>query len=90
MPEEDYLEIDCKHGKGIAAVVCCHHVASEVAVGFIEISTVPKDLQAWCYACEFFFLEENDKTEKFLKFNKAELVCEQCYAELKDVHQVLD
>ena len=86
MTSDDYLEIDCRHGKGIASVVCGHLRASTISVGFIENSSDPNSLQGWCFACEHMFLEEGDRTDRFLSFNKAEAVCEKCYSELKELH----
>lgn len=82
----DYLEISCKHGKGIAAVICSHMLESESALGFIENSSVPGDLQAWCGKCEKMFLEEGEMNQKFREFNGAKLVCETCYHEFKQIH----
>jgi hypothetical protein len=55
-------------------VVCGHlvralrHPTSE-ALGFIENSSDPDDLQAWCDACEKVFLREQSLTEAFRAFN---------------------
>ncbi|MEQ3443964.1 hypothetical protein ABMY47_21095 [Pseudoalteromonas sp. BZP1] len=59
------MYIDCgKHGKRVAAVVCGHLVKPEgEPLGFIENSSVPNDLQAWCYQCEAVFEEEDGMTE---------------------------
>ena len=72
--EDGGLEIDCAHGKGIASIVCCHLVNSVDSVGFIENSSDPDDLQAWCYGCEFLFQQEGEITEKFKEFNSAKVV----------------
>jgi hypothetical protein len=46
------LPIECQHGVLTAAVVCRHHVtALDRVVGFVENSSDPQDLQAWCEAC---------------------------------------
>lgn len=86
--EENKLEIYCSHGKGIASIVCCHILNSADPVGFIENSSDPNDLQAWCYACEFLFQQEGELTEKFKKFNNAKVVCEMCYQEYKNAHLI--
>lgn len=86
--ENNKLEIDCAHEKGIASLVCCHLLNSVDPVGFIENSSDPNDLQGWCYACEFFFHQEGEMTEEFKKFNCAKVVCEKCYEEIKDAHSV--
>ena len=80
------LEIDCSHGKGIACMICCHQLKSPIPVGFIENSSDPDDLQGWCYACEYLYQLEGERTEKFKKFNDARLVCEKCYERYKSLH----
>ena len=89
MSEHDPLTINCKtHGSTcIAAVVCGHMIESKVsAVGFVENSDDPNDLQAWCEDCEEMFLHEGDKTEAFCEFNRRAIVCASCYQELKSRH----
>ena len=82
------LSINChKHGEGIAAAVCGHLVNNMGApLGFVENSAEPTDLQGWCYACEFVFSEEQDKTVRFVAFCNHAMVCEQCYADIKSHH----
>lgn len=84
------LEINCEcHGKGISAVVCGHLAKNEgAAIGFIENSSEPSDLQAWCYACEYLYQQEGDMTSLFKDFNKMILVCRECYADIKAHHSV--
>jgi hypothetical protein len=60
--------------------------ASERVVGFVENSSDPEDLQAWCSACEEAFLAEGDKTESFRRFNGMSIVCGDCYAQMKARH----
>jgi hypothetical protein len=70
-----------------SAVVCCHLIDEAAAThGFVENSDDPDDLQAWCGRCEDLFLEENDMTERFRAFNDMRLVCEFCYAQIKQRH----
>ena len=80
--------ISCeRHGEGIAAIVCRHHIGARGhAVGFIENSGDPMDLQAWCDDCERMFLGEGEKTEAFTRFNDFAVVCVTCYAELRSTH----
>lgn len=79
------------HGSRVAAIVCRHMIHSkEVAVGFVENSSDPEDLQAWCSACESMFLSEGDKTERFRQFNDFAVVCDFCYANLKEKHGELE
>jgi hypothetical protein len=57
-------------------------------VGFVENSDDPKDLQAWCHACEAKWQEEGDMTEAFREFNGMILICVSCYAEAKSRHTI--
>jgi len=89
MSEHGPLTINCKTHGGtcIAAVVCGHMVESKVLpVGFVENSSDPNDLQAWCEDCEEMFLHEDDKTEAFCEFNNRQIVCAACYLDLKSRH----
>ncbi len=81
---EGPLGIKCKrHGKRSAATVCGHLVKNQgLPLGFIENSSDPDDLQGWCYACEYLFLQEEDKTEKFRTFCNFAVVCRDCYEEI--------
>lgn len=82
------MTVTCgKHGERIAAVVCRHHInVQDRSVGFIENSSDPDDLQAWCDECEHVFLREGDKTDDFLRFNDFAVVCVVCYALLRSRH----
>jgi hypothetical protein len=62
--------------------------SKDEVVGFVENSSDPTDLQAWCATCEQVFLTEGDKTPRFLEFNQMALVCDVCYANLKDRHSI--
>jgi len=86
MKFEEKISIRCgTHGTRIPAIVCCHMIqAKDLAVGFVENSSDPDDLQAWCAACEQIYLEEGDKTERFKAFNDFKVVCDFCYASLRD------
>lgn len=86
---DNRLAIDCQHGKEFASVICCHQLNSVEPVGFIENSSDPDDLQAWCYACEYVYTQENDRTEKFKKFNNAKVICEKCYEKYKTIHSTI-
>lgn len=81
--------IDCEcHGTSITAVVCGHLVGNVVhPLGFIENCADPHDLQGWCYACEYVFLQKEEMTQKFREFNKMSVVCGSCYAEIKAKHE---
>lgn len=81
------LLIKCTHGERPSAVVCGHLLnARDEVVGFVENSSDPTDLQAWCDSCEQFFLGEGDKTAKFVEYNQMALVCDLCYQNLKARH----
>jgi len=72
------------HGQRIAAVVCVHLLeAGERHVGFVENSSDPADLQAWCEACEALFLEQDGMTASFREFTGMSVVCDFCYAAIK-------
>lgn len=85
--EEPHL-VDCaEHGRSIACVVCTHLLhAAERSVGFIENSSDPQDLQAWCDDCEQLFEREGEMTEDFRQFNDMRLVCSVCYELIKQRH----
>ncbi|MDM8545645.1 hypothetical protein QUF61_04035 [Candidatus Venteria ishoeyi] len=87
---EDNSTIDCKeHGTCEASIVCRHLVNNNGApLGFIENSSVPGDLQGWCYACEHLYLEEQSKTEKFKEFTNFAVVCSECYQKIKSHHDI--
>jgi hypothetical protein len=90
-PEEQQLMVDCaEHGRAPACVVCTHLVrAREQLVGFVENSSEPGDLQAWCGACERLFEQEGDMTDAFREFNDMRLVCSVCYTIIKQRHSPL-
>lgn len=82
------MTIRCgEHGERIAAVVCGHMLRGEqVSAGFVENSSDPSDLQAWCSACEKLFLREGEMTDAFREFNRMAVVCTACYSEAKARH----
>jgi len=84
------LTVDCgPHGTWTAAVVCCHMVgADRPSAGFIENSSDPNDLQAWCHACESLFQQEGGMTDTFRTFNGMSVVCVHCYAQAKLHHSL--
>lgn len=86
--EAEHLIIKCgTHGERVAAVVCRHMLNSkDKAVGFVENSSDPNDLQAWCDECEAYFLQEGELTEAFEAFNDRAIVCDFCYALFKEKH----
>ena len=87
MSDDGPLTVQCHHGTGIACVVCRHLLSYDnIPAGFIENSSDPDDLQAWCGACEALFLREDGLTEAFRAFNDFALVCEVCYQEIRQRH----
>lgn len=82
--------IDCgPHGMRVAAVVCRHMVGPDApTAGFIENRSDQHDLQAWCFACEEEFQDENGMTDAFLEFNDMKVVCVDCYADAKLRHSL--
>lgn len=83
------LTISCDtHGERRTAAVVCRHLLVEKTrpVGFIENSSDPDDLQAWCFACEAMFEREDGMTEAFMAFNAMALVCADCYADIRLRH----
>ena len=87
MPKQKPSYLKCEqHGKKITAVVCCHMIDAVDPVGFVENSSDPEDLQAWCEECEQFFVSEKDMTEAFVAFNDFAVVCCDCYHDFKEQH----
>jgi len=87
MSNHGSIYVTCeRHGRSVAAVVCCHMIESDEAVGFVENSSDPDDLQAWCELCEEMFLAEGDKTPAFEEFNDRAIICRECYRTLKSKH----
>jgi len=86
------LQIDCAvHGRSIAASVCGHVVGGGgVALGFVENSDDPADLQGWCFACEYVFEQEQDRTPRFRSFCQHSIVCVDCYRDIKAKHSFAD
>ena len=79
------------HGSRTPAVVCRHQVnIRDRIVGFVENSSDPDDLQAWCDECEWLFLQEDGMTEEFIAFNDFKVVCDFCYAQIKERNTSLD
>ena len=84
------MMIDCgSHGDRISAVVCGHLLQSGPApAGFIENSSDPHDLQAWCHSCEEKFEQEDGMTDTFKAFNRMAIVCVVCYDGAKARHSI--
>jgi hypothetical protein len=63
--------------------------AQNQVVGFVENSSEPNDLQAWCDACEAMYQQEGEITEAFEKYCDAGVVCSDCYQLFKLRHSHL-
>jgi hypothetical protein len=78
------------HGTRTAAVVCGHMLGeTDSVLGFVENSSDPDDLQAWCDDCEAMFEREQEMTEAFRRFHDMAVVCDFCYAKLRARHSKL-
>jgi hypothetical protein len=90
MSAQDRRTVTCEvHGVRVPAVVCCHLLdATETPIGFIENSSAPDDLQAWCDRCEEVFRRERALTDAFQAFHGLTVVCHLCYAALKAKHSL--
>jgi hypothetical protein len=86
--EDARATIECEtHGSSPGSIVCCHLLRpSDASLGFVENSSDPDDLQAWCDACEQLFLREGELTEAFREFCNFAVVCVGCYARIKQLH----
>lgn len=54
----------------------------------MENNADPDDLQAWCYACEYFFQKKKKMSRPFKKFSAAKVVCRQCYEQARATHSI--
>lgn len=89
MPDAEHVLVDCsEHGREPAAVLCQHlHDRSAEGRGFVENSSDPRDLQAWCEQCEARFLAEGgEMTEAFRRFHGMAVVCVRCYERARRAH----
>ena len=81
------LAIDCdRHGRSVAAAVCGHVLQRGSRLGFVENNSDPLNQQVWCFACEFVYSEEGDRTPRFMAFCNHTEVCSRCYDEIKNRH----
>ena len=58
-------------------------------LGFVEDND-PDDPLAWCNDCEQMYLREQDWTEAFKRFTDLKVVCDVCYANLKELHSTTE
>lgn len=89
--EQAPLRINCDiHGRSrVSATVCGHLVNNNgQRLGFIENSSESYDRQAWCYACEFVFRTQQDRTDLFTRFCNYAIVCSDCYENIRLAHAV--
>ena len=84
---DDDRTIECEtHGTRTSAIVCCHLLrATDLVLGFVEDND-PDDPLAWCNDCEQLYSREQGWTQAFKKFAELKVVCDACYAELKELH----
>jgi hypothetical protein len=75
------------HGKRAAAVTCGHLLDdTDRVLGFMENSSDPTGLQAWCDGCEHVYQQEGELTPAFKQFHDLKVVCDLCYARLRERH----
>lgn len=90
MKDDVKLTIQCVHGNRTAAVVCGHMIApTSRCLGFVENSSDPDNLQAWCDECESFYLRERGLTAAFEEFNDRKIVCDFCYQLFRERHSTI-
>lgn len=83
------LTISCDaHGECRTGAVVCRHLLVEKTrpIGFVENSSDPDDLQAWCFDCEAMFEREDGMTDAFRAFNDMVIVCADCYKGIRARH----
>lgn len=85
--QEANRTIECdKHGARTSAIVCCHLLrATGLVLGFVEDGD-PDDPLAWCNECETRYAREKEWNEAFKRFADLKVVCDACYAQLKEQH----
>ena len=88
--------VECaQHGYSRPAFVC-QHLDCKTVKGFEEAFETYKgmeldeddDLQAWCDECEKVRAEYGEWNEESENFAQIQLVCENCYFELKEFNQI--
>lgn len=88
-------KVECdQHGHSRPAFVC-QHLDCKTARGFHEAFDTFKgmeleeddDFQAWCDECEKVRIEYGEWNEESESFAQIQLICENCYFELKEFNQ---
>ena len=77
------------HGTVGRAFACQHLKPDSVEpAGFLEPNLDPDDPDpfAWCFSCEAMFEREGDWTKKLAAYVDMKLVCEFCYATIRERH----
>jgi len=91
MSESDSRIVKCgTHGSVGPAFVCCHLIRDELApAGFNEQEPEPDDPEpvAWCDDCNIMIEEIGEWTEQVEAFANMKLVCEFCFANLRERHR---
>ena len=78
------------HGEVLPAYVCAHLAFSETApLGFNQPDLDPGDTeaQAWCDGCDAVLEKHGEWNEESEAFADIRLVCEFCFAALRERHQ---
>ncbi len=79
------------HGEASPAFVCGHVFKErETPLGFFEPDYDPEDfeLQGWCQACEDSLQRDGDWTEETEAEADIRVVCEFCFAKIRQIHSV--
>jgi hypothetical protein len=71
------------------AFVCSHLLQKQKPLGFHEAPFDPEDPepQGWCDACEKAVQSAGDWTDDLAEWADIKLVCEFCFAGLRDFHK---
>lgn len=85
--DDDDRTVECEtHGTRTCTIVCCHLLRpTDLILGFVE-DMDPEDPLAWCNECEKRYAREQEWTEAFRRFADLKVVCDACYAQLKELH----
>ena len=80
--------VDCEaHGPRTGAIVCGHLIrGTDIVLGFVEDTSDPDDPMAWCDDCERLYQREQAWTPALKAFANLKVVCDVCYAALKELH----
>src|SRR2546421_6093264 len=87
VPDDDRT-VECEtHGTRTSCIVCCHLLrGSDLVLGFVEDTSDPDDLRAWCNECEQLYMREQEWTDAFKAFADVKVMCDARYARIKELH----